>query len=330
MVKLKDIADALGVSLTVVSRVLNPKPDKYGFVAEATRELVLKKAAEMGYRRNRSAEFLARGGRSANIGVFLPLTANSLIAELIMGISEGSNRHGFPVNYFFGFSEESYMNFFRHVSGNANSAMITYPSLTCLRLLHGTVAQYIAEGGKVAFIAPYNFDFQYDGALIMGVDNVLGGRIAAERLIERHCRHFLNCHPAEQLDGLRSRGFLQTLTAQPVESDEPAGILKQLRKWRPEDFSENAPLGIFAHSDSVALQLMRAVRDTRWRVGGNLLIIGYDNSFLTDQLPVTLTTIGQPFRQLGETLMDRVVELLYDRPVRSEMLAPFLVPRESA
>ena len=38
----------------------------------------------------------------------------------------------------------------------------------------------------------------------------------------------------------------------------------------------------------------------------------------------------QPFRQLGETLMDRVVELLYDRPVRSEMLAPFLVPRESA
>ena len=100
MVKLKDIADALGVSLTVVSRVLNPKPDKYGFVAEATRELVLKKAAEMGYRRNRSAEFLARGGRSANIGVFLPLTANSLIAELIMGISEGSNRHGFAPGRF--------------------------------------------------------------------------------------------------------------------------------------------------------------------------------------------------------------------------------------
>ena len=65
--RLKEIAEALDISVTTVSRALAGYPD----VAEKTRQRVVQKAQEMGYIPNVAAQHLQR--RKANaIGFIIP------------------------------------------------------------------------------------------------------------------------------------------------------------------------------------------------------------------------------------------------------------------
>lgn len=329
MVRLKDIADELGLSVPVVSRVLNPKPDKHAVIAETTRKTVLETAEKMGYRRNRSAEFLARGGKSAAIGVFLPDVGNSLTAELMIGISEGSQQHGFPVSFFFGFGDRCYLEFMSRIS--SNSGMITYPNPVNRALLKSEVDKYLAVGGKVVFIAPYNYDFVHEDLPVIGIDDDFGGALAARRLLERGCGRLIGCHAGgEFAGGPRGRGFANALREAGVVA-ETTGVEvmeTELAAYRPKPGAP--PLGIFAHSDEIALRLMRQAFRSGLKVGSEVLLVGYDDLYLTDKLPVALTTIRQPFRELGKRVFDAVVAQLYDRKVESARLKPLLIGRESA
>ena len=66
-VTIQDIADALGISRNTVSKALN----NTGVIAEATREKVMQKAIEMGYKQFSIAEF-------SNFNNFNALVSNSI------------------------------------------------------------------------------------------------------------------------------------------------------------------------------------------------------------------------------------------------------------
>ena len=85
--KLKDLADHLGLSQTTVSRALNGYPE----VSEATRRRVLEAAERYHYRPNPSARRLATG-RAGAIGAVLPTDRNLLVdphfVEFLAGLGE--------------------------------------------------------------------------------------------------------------------------------------------------------------------------------------------------------------------------------------------------
>ena len=66
-VRMKDIAEELGVSLVTVSKVLRNKKD----VGEATRKRILQRARELNYQPNMLARGLA-SGKSYAIGLIVP------------------------------------------------------------------------------------------------------------------------------------------------------------------------------------------------------------------------------------------------------------------
>jgi LacI family transcriptional regulator len=72
--KLKDLADRLGLSQTTVSRALNGYPE----VSEVTRRRVLEAARHYHYRPNPSARRLATG-RAGAVGAVLPTDRNLLV-----------------------------------------------------------------------------------------------------------------------------------------------------------------------------------------------------------------------------------------------------------
>ena len=81
-VRLKDIAEDLGVSLVTVSKVLR---DKTG-VGAATRKRVLKRVKELNYRPNMLARSLA-SGKSYTAGLIVPDLVHTFFAELAKGVS---------------------------------------------------------------------------------------------------------------------------------------------------------------------------------------------------------------------------------------------------
>ncbi len=92
MVTITDIANALGVTPSTVSRALAGSPR----VKEDTRLAVEKKAAEMGYERNVVASNL-RKGRSNMVGIVVPRIHREFFSNVIGGAESVLNQAGYNV-----------------------------------------------------------------------------------------------------------------------------------------------------------------------------------------------------------------------------------------
>jgi LacI family transcriptional regulator len=96
MPTIKDVAKALNISITTVSRAM----DGYDDVAADTRELVIRTAQEMGYTPNRAARQLRRK-KSETIGFILPASAQRIASpffmEFIAGLGDELTVHGYDL-----------------------------------------------------------------------------------------------------------------------------------------------------------------------------------------------------------------------------------------
>src|ERR1035438_2104170 len=91
-VTLKDIAQALGVSVMTVSKVMRDRVD----VGAETRERVLAKAKELNYRPNLTARSLVTG-ESRQVGVIVPTLLHPFFAEVLGGLSSTMRQGGYAV-----------------------------------------------------------------------------------------------------------------------------------------------------------------------------------------------------------------------------------------
>ena len=92
MVTITQIAEALGITPSTVSRALSGSPR----VKEETRSAVLKKAEQMGYERNIIASNL-RKGRSDIVGIIVPRIHREFFSNVIGGAESILNEAGYSV-----------------------------------------------------------------------------------------------------------------------------------------------------------------------------------------------------------------------------------------
>ena len=94
-VTIYQVAQAAGVSLATVSRVIN----KQGNVTEATRLNVEETIKRLGYKPSGLAQALATN-KSTNIGVIIPNANYVYISNLLAGISDVAKKKGFVLSLF--------------------------------------------------------------------------------------------------------------------------------------------------------------------------------------------------------------------------------------
>ncbi len=324
MATLKDIARQTGFSVAVVSRALNPRPDQYARVAPATRRLLMRTAREMGFRRNRMAEFMRRGGLPT-VGVFLPAVANRLVADLVFGISEVLSEEDFPLQIGFDAYVEGFRKFIRHNVDLAHSGIISYPALISDPDVEKEVAAYLSKGGKVVLL---NTSARLDGVPIISIDDRQGGRLAAEHLLARRCVRFavMGSSPG------RNQGFQQFLSTAARTTrkfkDDASGWSALSRFCLKA--SSSRPAGIFAVTDVLALRVLRTLSVTALKVGRDVLLIGYDDLDLAPEITPSLTTLHQPFREEGRLAARKLIRMINGGQELSVSIPPRLVIRESA
>ncbi len=90
--KLKDIAKALNISITTVSRALNNKAD----INALTKERVLAKAKEIDYKPNNLAVSLRKSSTLNVVGVIIPDVKHNFFSKMLQGIMEQAQ----DLNYF--------------------------------------------------------------------------------------------------------------------------------------------------------------------------------------------------------------------------------------
>ena len=181
-ITIRDVAREAGVSVTLVSFVMNAKVGKDGRldcpVNPDTAERVLQVAKRLGYRRNNAAASL-RSGRSHSIAVIVSDIANPFYAEICRNIENIAYKDGFTV--IFASSEENPQKLAHLVDtmvGYNVEGLIVAPCLGA----EAALARAINIGIPTVLI-DRNMPGDEFGRVL--VDNVDAGRMAAKYLIHQ-------------------------------------------------------------------------------------------------------------------------------------------------
>jgi GntR family transcriptional regulator of arabinose operon len=181
-------------------------------------------------------------------------------------------------------------------------------------------------------IEPFPYRGRHD---LVGLDNRRAGALVADHLIGLGSTRpaFLGLpHAASSVDA-REAGFREAARARGLESDS-------VRVWRtdPSDrlriaalLDRDQPDAIVCASDRTAAVLMHALRALGRRVPDDIRLAGIDDVEYASLLPVPLTTLRQPCREIGVAAMRAMVDRVAQPhlPPREILLHGTLVVRES-
>jgi LacI family transcriptional regulator len=301
--RLRDVAEAAGVSVAAVSRYLNGTLH----LPPATAARIDRAIRTLDYRPNPHARRLSRG-RSDVIGLVLPDIANPFFAHLAASVEEAADAAGLELTLAATLNrperEHLYLERMRrnHVDG---LIFITNHGDD------GTLARIINQTQGVVLV-----DEDVRGAHGPKVfcDNEQGGWLAARHLLEAGHRD-LACiaGPADMMSGeLRLAGFRRAVQ----EAGPPARILAVL----PGPYSaahgraaaaalldiRPRPTAIFVASDEIVLGVLPVLRAAGLPVPEAISVIGFDDIAPLDLFDPPLTTIRQPVAAMGH----RAVEFL--------------------
>jgi LacI family transcriptional regulator len=312
-VTIKDIAKALGLSTSTVSRALR---DSYEISPE-TKQAVLEYARQINYRPNPIALSL-KEKRSRSIGVVVSEIANSFFSQAINGIESIAYSKGYHV--IITQSLESYerevMNMQFLSSRSVDGCLISVSSETNdfshLSDLYQRGLPIVCFDRVVEDIACHK----------VSVDNVQGAYDATSHLIRSGFRRIAFLANAEVLSITRERqaGYRKALEDHGLPFDPSIIQYCTHGGMRLEEVEQAVqgllqqpagPDAIFASSDKLTTNCMRYFRKEKIRVPEDMGVIGFSNLDLTDLLAPPLSVVRQPAYEMGRLaaeLLIRVIE----------------------
>ena len=328
--RLLDVATAAGVSTMTVVRVLRD-PLK---VAAGTRARVEAILRETGY----TPDLVARGlasNRSGMIAAIIPVLTNSLIAEIMQGLSEALAPRGFHLLLgASGFSlqeEEALVRAFlsRRVDGIYLSG-VEHAAETVHMLQRAGIP--VVEGGNLTK-RPID--------MLVGFSNVDAARAVTRYLVRREYAPigYIGAFPRDN-DRARDRrlGYERALAAARRSIDRAlcvettldlgagARAMATLLDRRPD------VRAVFCSADALAVGALYECQRRRLAIPGDIAIAGFDDIPIAAQVVPALSTLRVPRYDIGRRAGEMLCDRLSGHRVRQRIVDTGfeLVPRDSA
>ncbi len=334
MASLKDIASEVGVSYTLVSKVLRGKLGTTRVSARA-RKAILSKAKELDYKANPAAVAL-KTGRKGAVGIFLHHigTPGSEISErLVQGLSSGLNDSGFRIWLRYFSSDEEFLaacdsRLLSEVDGIIVGGAEHPRLLTKLREIEGKGLPVVS----VFFNAP---DSRREKLLDyrVTVDSELQGFLATEHLLKQGCRRLAHFRAFKT----RASGFLRAHKKYRVP------VIPELSLQTGDFFLETAQKltrklldsgikfdGIVCQADSQAVGAINELVRSGVDVPGQVKVTGVDNSPLAESCIVPVTSVTSGVRRVGLAAVEILLKRIAKNPTGPVVIEPQLVVRKSS
>ena len=330
-----DIAELAGVSQPTVSRALRGSPS----VNETTRNRILEIARQLNYTVDQNASRLrSRYANTLALLLFEDPTPdqsriNPFFHAMLGSITRAAARRGYDLLVSFQQLSSDWHTDYEDSRKADGLILLGYGDYTIYRERMERLVQqgtHFVRWGSVSTAGP---------ELIVGCDNVEGGRLVTDHLIGRGRRSIAfvgnTGASAPEFDD-RYRGYREALedaglgvpAIAPIDADnsEAAGMAAVEAL-----IGANVPFdGIVAASDMIAIGAMRAIEAAGKAVPRDVAVTGFDDIMAARFAGPGLTTIVQDAQAAGELLVAKLHELVQDRPVISEMIPARLVIRGSS
>lgn len=330
-VTLADVAEAAGVHTSTVSRALDP--EKSSLVSDETRDRVREVAAEMGYQGDAVASGL-RKGRSFTLGVVVPDLGNPFFAPVIRGIENHLDGRGLMALIAETKDDRGRSN---RVLDSFRGRRVDAVISAAARLGDERMLRKLADQVPVVLAVR---SLPASGLPAITHDDVRGGQLAAEHLVGLGHRRIGHIVGPDDISSFRGRGAgfragLEDAGVELVEIAESARhpVLSEGKRLMELFLAEHndLPTAFFVHNDLMAFGALQALGEHGVSCPGDVAMVGYNDTPMTEFTNPPITTVRLPGYELGRMAADTAVTLIEDRerPGPHLSLPPTLVARDS-
>ncbi len=331
------LARDLGLSISTVSRALNGYDD----VAPATRQRVLKRAREIGYRPNPGARRL-KSGRTSLVGVILPAASDtgqfvdSVYSSLLGGVEIELESGGYSLIA----TMQTRVDPVREAALYDNFISSRWvDALLIVRTRVKDARIELARKAHIPFVAYGRTDSTEPYAWV-DTDNEQAFYLATMRQIDfGHRRIALLNGPLEYYFArLRHQGYIRALTERGLTPDPTLILNGEVTEasgyalCRSLLVNPHPPTAFVCATDAMAMGAIAACRERGFTVGKDISIMGYGNSSASAYCDPPLTTIDHAVFENGRHIGQSLLRLLRGeaKPADIHYLEPVvLVPRQS-
>lgn len=322
-----DVAREAGVSRATVSAVVNAK----GSVHAATRDRVLAVVERLNYRPSGNAHRTAHE-RAKSVGLLIKEVENPFYSEIITSARRRAQAHGYTL--LVATSEGDYeaeRQIFDLLRSKDFDGLLVTPVFD----QHTDLSPIFDLKRRNVPIVLLE-EIRGVRASLVDCDHAEATRKAAKHLIDQgHSRivHFggppYSIQTEQRISGVR-RAFSESALVFDAEAVIPAGArLEDGFRVGMEFFSqvslERRPSAVLCYNDLVAIGLLRALRELGLDVPRDVSVVGHDDIELLGYLPMRLTTVRVPKREMA----DRAMQLLIRQIEAPELLPPQKVLAET-
>jgi LacI family transcriptional regulator len=293
-----DVARAAGVSQATVSLVLNGSPGAR--FSLSTRNRVTRAADELGYRFVRRAKGRASGEQVVIGFIADEITTDPWMALAFDGAREKALEYGYTAcltvvpgdleTDFFGLPEGSEPSLLGVIYGTILTRRVEPPPALLKR--------------RSVLLNCYDAERRLPSVL---PGDLVGGRVATERLIRAGRRRIALITGQQGLDATRDRlkGYRQALASHDIPF-EPELI--RPGNWEPSSgyamtrllmALDRPPDAIFCANDLMAVGCYDALREAGRRVPADVAVVGFDDREIAQSMRPPLTTLLLPQREMG-------------------------------
>jgi len=328
-----DIAAKLNITASSVSRALNNS----NYVNENTKQLILKTAAELNYKRNTLASNL-RKGHSKTIGIVVPRINQNFFSNVIAGIEEAAYQKGY--NLIICQSGESHEKEVKCINTLINQQVdCIVISISADSHDYKHLKNVIDHG-----IQLIQFDRVIEELETLKVinDNEQASFEAVSHLIEQGYKRIALLEGPQNLNIFvqRKKGYLAALKKYGLPLIEELLLENTLTKERGAEATRKLlnlpqpPDAIFASvSDFSALGVLEVATVMGFKVPGELGILGYSNEAFTELTSPSITTIDQCSIEMGKTVAELYFQEMDNKEVITDhkiiSIKPKLIVRSS-
>jgi LacI family transcriptional regulator len=337
---LRDIAEALGLSVNTVSRALAGKSD----ISARTRRLVEAEAQRIGYVPNTLARSLVLGS-AMTLGLVITTPSNPFYAQLIHGVEVQGRKHGYSMLLLVtDESEEIEQGAVESLLRAAVDGVLAVP-------VQGESDPWHRLATANIPLVLVNRDLPAGRHDFVGIDYEQGAYDATRHAIEAGARRIWMLEedlPITTIAG-RIAGFRRAMAEAglPVPDDAVRSVPTRRHEsaalpWQPQESYVVAqeivdrgdrPDAVLVGNDYFALGLYRALAERGLRVPDDMLVLGYGDFPFSGFLTPPLTSVRLPAYEVGASAVDLLVERVRDRsaaPAQKRLLRPDLVVRPSS
>lgn len=333
-VRIKDIADKLGISPATVSRALNPKTE--GLIGKEQVKRVREAAQELGYMPNLGAAAL-RTHVTKTIGVVIPDIMNPVFPPMIKGIQSYLASKGYVTIFVASNNcqEEALEEVRRLISRNVDGLIIASAFLE-----DKSVNECIAREVPLVLVNRSILN----GDLVHQVlsDEQHGIDLAIKHLLSLGHKHLVYLSgPNTILQSLRRSQSFERLCMQgniaydivDYEQADTHAFSIEAGRDEAEKYlrSGGKATGWIAANDLMALGAIESCRNANLRVPEDISICGFNNMPLADLVNPSITSVSVPFEEIGVQAAKMLVQEI-SVPWSSKqrlLMSPHLVVRRS-